>query len=64
MSDARLLAPDSSDDACDDSAPTERDPTALLPRLPSRGVALSVLWWLEGDPDGASSDPQAHDQGR
>ena len=55
MSDERLPPADSSDDACEECAPTERDPIALLPRLPARGVALSVLWWLEGD---APSDPE------
>jgi hypothetical protein len=54
MSDERLLSPDPADDACDECAPTERDPAALLPRLPSRGVALSVLWWLEGELESAA----------
>jgi hypothetical protein len=56
MSDASLIPPGFSDDACDEGAPTERDPgrvTAMS--APPRGVALSVLWWLEGEADSASS---------
>jgi hypothetical protein len=56
MSDASLIPPGFSDDACDEGAPTERDPgraTATSP--PPRGVALSVLWWLEGEAEDARS---------
>ena len=40
----------------DAEAPTERDPRLHEPLAgtPSRGVALSVLWWLEGDADSAT----------
>ena len=44
MSDENLIPPAFSDEACDECAPTERDPSR-----PARGVALSVLWWLEKD---------------
>ena len=44
MSDEALVQPAFSDEACDECAPTERDPSR-----PARGVALSVLWWLERD---------------
>ena len=42
------------DEACDAVAPTEREPLQVLPvkSPPIRGVALSVLWWLEGEPEG------------
>ncbi len=35
----------------DVEAPTERDPRVgeLASGMPARGVALSVLWWLEDD---------------
>jgi hypothetical protein len=38
-------------DPTDAEAPTERDPRFHdgLATKPPRGVALSVLWWLEGD---------------
>lgn len=38
-------------DPTDAEAPTERDPRMpeALTGAPPRGVALSVLWWLEGD---------------
>jgi hypothetical protein len=49
MSDERLASPQSTDDAVDDSAPTERDPAARRRITPSRGVAMSVLWWLEAE---------------
>lgn len=42
------------DDDADACAPTERDPTTAPlgaigapARVPERGVALSVLWWME-----------------
>lgn len=40
-------------DLGDPAAPTERDPRLpeLATGMPARGVALSVLWWLENDPD-------------
>ena len=50
MSDENVMQPAFSDDACDDSAPTERAPAPSTPLgIPARGVALSVLWWLETD---------------
>jgi hypothetical protein len=57
MSDASLIPPGFSDDACDEGAPTERDPgrAAATTSAPPRGVALSVLWWLEGDAENARS---------
>jgi len=56
MSDEARLAPEFVD-AFDVEAPTERDPRVHAPAsehasgMPPRGVALSVLWWLEGDAD-------------
>lgn len=40
-------------DPADAEAPTERDPRAHdgITGIPARGVALSVLWWLEHDGD-------------
>lgn len=40
-------------DPADVEAPTERDPRVhgSSTGMPPRGVALSVLWWLEGDSD-------------
>ena len=54
MSDGRRSEPEFTD-AADAEAPTERDPRVheSLAALPPRGVALSVLWWLEGDADPA-----------
>jgi hypothetical protein len=49
MSDERLPSPQSTDDAVDDSAPTERDPRPRRSITPSRGIALSVLWWVESE---------------
>ena len=52
MSDEFEKMPILSDEASDECAPTERDPTTATPRppmAPSRGAALSVLWWLEGN---------------
>lgn len=46
-----VFLPEMSVDAVDESAPTERDPSRLAVATPSRGVALSVLWWLEGQAD-------------
>jgi hypothetical protein len=54
MSDASLIPAGFSDDACDESAPTERDPSQPASLSPPLGVALSVLWWIEGDADHAS----------
>lgn len=48
MSDEFLFSPGMSVDAVDECAPTERDPSHLAVATPSRGVALSVLWWLDG----------------
>ena len=45
-----------SNDALEECAPTERDPHRSTLELPARGVALSVLWWLESDADGAPGD--------
>jgi hypothetical protein len=54
MSDASLIPPGFSDDACDEGAPTERDPGRVTAAsAPPRGVALSVLWWLEGEAEDA-----------
>ena len=53
MSDETLLPSDNSDDACDVCAPTERDPSRATLATPPRGVALSVLWWLETEGDDA-----------
>jgi hypothetical protein len=50
MSDERLLSPEMTNDAIDCAAPTEREPT-VPPPPPSRGTALSVLWWRESDGD-------------
>lgn len=38
-------------DPADAEAPTERDPRVreVASGMPARGVALSVLWWLEDD---------------
>ncbi|HSO41223.1 MAG TPA: hypothetical protein VLT33_52235 [Labilithrix sp.] len=49
MSDENLMQPGFPDDACDECAPTERAPACSTPGQPVRGVALSVLWWLETD---------------
>jgi hypothetical protein len=57
MSDASLIPPGFSDEACDEGAPTERDPgrVGAATSVPPRGVALSVLWWLEGEAQNARS---------
>jgi hypothetical protein len=49
MSDELLLSPEIADDAVDAGAPTERDPATAPAPPPSRGDALSVLWWRESD---------------
>jgi hypothetical protein len=49
MSDEPLFSSSIPVDAVDECAPTERDPSHLGVGTPSRGVALSVLWWLEGE---------------
>ncbi len=54
MSDESLSSPELSVDAVDECAPTERDPSLLAVGTPSRGIALSVLWWLEGEDAGES----------
>lgn len=43
-------------DPADAETPTERDPRVHDPSsgMPPRGVALSVLWWLEGDAETGS----------
>jgi hypothetical protein len=51
MSDEALIQPTFSDG--DECATTQREPGGSTPGLPARGVALSVLWWLETDDDGA-----------
>lgn len=58
MSDGNLSSALISVDAVDECAPTERDPSLLAVGTPSRGVALSVLWWLEGEPS-SDSDGRA-----
>ena len=55
MSDECLFSPELSVDAVDECAPTERDPSRLSVATPSRGVALSVLWWLEGEANESSA---------
>jgi hypothetical protein len=54
MSDERRAEPQFADPD-DAGAPTERDPRVHGPSsgMPARGVALSVLWWLEGDAETA-----------
>ena len=54
MSDVARVEPEFMD-AADAEAPTERDPRVheSTAGMPARGVALSVLWWLEGDADSA-----------
>ena len=56
MSDGSHIEPEFSD-AADVEAPTERDPRVHEPLsgMPARGVALSVLWWLDGDVHHADS---------
>jgi len=49
MSDEPLFSSATSVDVVDECAPTERDPSLLGVATPSRGVALSVLWWLDGE---------------
>ena len=49
MSDVSSFPSNISVDVVDECAPTERDPAPLGVGTPSRGVALSVLWWLEGE---------------
>lgn len=43
-------------DPTDAEAATERDPRVheSLASMPPRGVALSVLWWLEGDAESSA----------
>jgi hypothetical protein len=45
--------------AVDECAPTERDPSLLAVATPSRGVALTVLWWLEGEDASRSAGPES-----
>lgn len=52
MSDEDLIQHASCDG--DECAPTQREPGRATPDLPARGVALSVLWWLETEDDGAN----------
>jgi len=54
MSDENLVPPAFSDEACDECAPTERDASR-----PARGVALSVLCWLEKDVERVHEDGSA-----
>jgi hypothetical protein len=49
MSDEPVLSSNIPFDVVDECAPTERDPSPMGVGTPSRGVALSVLWWLEGE---------------
>jgi hypothetical protein len=64
MSDEPLFSSEMSVDVVDECAPTERDPSLLAVATPSRGVALSVLWWLEGEDangSGVSESERARD---
>ena len=58
MSDESLVHPSNEDSSCDTGAPTERDPSRSKAVLPARGIALSVLWWLESE-GGPSVDGSA-----
>jgi hypothetical protein len=49
MSDEPRFSSSISVDVVDECAPTEREPSLHSVATPSRGVALSVLWWLEGE---------------
>lgn len=61
MSDERLCLPDFAVDAVDECAPTEREPSLRTRAAALRGIALSVLWWSEGD--GQADDPEpGHDE--
>lgn len=51
MSDELLLSPEKHDELVDGAAETERDPAVVPSPPPSRGAALSVLWWRESDAD-------------
>jgi hypothetical protein len=52
-------------DAADAEAPTERDPRVhdTAAGMPPRGVALSVLWWLEGAEADAADAANRADRG-
>jgi hypothetical protein len=56
MSDEVLLSPQIGVDAVDEGAPTERAIPLPPAPPPSRGVALSVLWWLESDADSGTAN--------
>lgn len=55
MSDETRFEPEFMDPR-DAEAPTERDPRVHEPSsgMPPRGVALSVLWWLEAEAESAA----------
>jgi hypothetical protein len=58
MSDEACFEPEFVGDV-DVEAPTERAPGPMHEApagMPARGVALSVLWWLEGEADRAKRD--------
>jgi hypothetical protein len=59
MSDESLMPAPFSNESCDECAPTERDPRRAARALPGVGVALSVLWWLEGDATAAADEQSA-----
>ncbi len=54
MSDESLMQPNFKDE-CEERAPTDVAPIRSSSGPPVRGVALSVLWWLEGDGARASA---------
>ncbi|MBS2011826.1 MAG: hypothetical protein JST00_02835 [Deltaproteobacteria bacterium] len=47
--DTRFSAREYGDDAGDECPPTEPDPSTGPSSMPPRGVALSVLWWLDDE---------------
>ena len=59
MSDEPLFSSNIPVDEVDECAPTERDPSLLSVATPSRGVALSVLWWLEGEDASVRAAPES-----
>jgi hypothetical protein len=59
MSDEPGLSSNISVDVVDECAPTEREPALVGVATPSRGVALSVLWWLEGEDANENGVPES-----
>jgi len=47
--DPRFSAREYGDDAGEECPPTEPDPGGPSSSMPARGVALSVLWWLDDE---------------